>query len=197
MPPETSARTPPESGRGRLRRMIADQAFKEGDFVLSSGRRSNVFFNLKPVMLDPEGLNLLADQVIARTAECEARYIGGLAMGAVPIVIAVVAKSHGTPRPLKGFWVRKDQKAHGMRQRIDGDPEPGSRVIIVEDVTTTGESVLTAVRAAEERGCTVACVLTVVDRCEGARERLGEQGYDLVSIFERYDFTSKRPDDAA
>ncbi len=180
-------------GRARLREIIAEKSFREGEFTLSSGRKSDVFFNLKPTMLDPEGLNLIADCVLEELQAHDAAYIGGLLMGAAPILLSVVQKSYFSPRPLKGFWVRKERKAHGMQQIIDGDPGKGDRIVIVEDVTTTGESVLKAVDAMRDRGCDIVCVLTIVDRCEGAPERLRGAGYDLISIFDRYDFTSRKP----
>lgn len=189
------ARKQDSSGRERLREIIAEKSFQEGKFTLSSGKKSNVFFNLKPTMLDPEGSNLIADQVIDQLQDCDAEYIGGLLIGAAGVLLSVVQKSFYTSRPLKGFWVRKEQKAHGMKQLIDGEPGEGDRVIIVDDVTTTGSSVLKAVDTMKEYGCKVVCVLTIVDRCEGAKEHLKEKGYDLISIFDRYDFTPKEPDE--
>lgn len=182
-----------DSSRARLREIIAEKSFREGEFTLSSGKKSDVFFNMKPTMLDPEGLNLIADQVLEKLEDHGADYIGGLLVGAAPVLLSVVQKSYLTGRPLKGFWVRNERKAHGMQQMIDGEPEEGDRLIIVDDVTTTGESVLRVVDAMKSRGCNVVRVLTVVDRCEGAAERLKESGYDLISIFDRYDFTSRKP----
>lgn len=185
----------PMSRHERLRDLIAERSFKEGQFALASGKKSNVFFDLKQTMLSHEGLNLIADAVLEKIRQIDAQYIGGLAMGAVPIVIAVVMQSHRLNKPLDGFWVRKEQKDHGIRSLIDGPLVPHSRVIIVDDVTTTGESALKAVRAVREFGCEVACVLSVIDRCEGAREAVAEEGCEFVSLFDRYDFTSKRPDE--
>jgi orotate phosphoribosyltransferase len=192
---EMTARKHDFPERERLREIIKIRSFEEGSFTLSSGKKSDVFFNLKPTMLDPEGINLLADQVIDRIKGYKADYIGGLAMGAVPVLISVIVKSHNTPHQIKGFWVRKEQKHHGMQQLIDGDLEPNSKVVIVEDVTTTGQSVLRAVEEARERGCTISCILTVIDRCEGAKETLRDAGYELISLFDRYDFTDKKPDE--
>lgn len=189
------AREQNSSGRERLREIIAEKSFQEGQFTLSSGKKSDVFFNLKPTMLDPEGLNLIADQVIEQMQDCDAEYIGGLLIGAAGVLLSVVQKSYYTSRPLKGFWVRKEQKAHGMQQLIDGEPGEGDRVIIVDDVTTTGGSVLKAINTMRGCGCEIVGVLTIVDRCEGAKEHLSELGYDLISIFDRYDFTSKEPNE--
>ena len=192
---EMTAREQHFPERERLREIIKIRSFKEGSFTLSSGKKSDVFFNLKPTMLDPEGINLLADQVLDRIEGYRADYIGGLALGAVPVLISVILKSHNTPHPIKGFWVRKEQKHHGMQQLIDGDLEPDSKVVIVDDVTTTGQSVLRSVEEAQERGCTISCVFTVIDRCEVAKETLNDAGYALQSCFYTYDFTDKKPDE--
>lgn len=181
--------------RERLRRLIRDRSFKEGEFTLASGKKSNVFFDLKQIMLNHEGLNLLADEALDNIKSVDARYIGGLAMGAVPILISVVLKSDELSNTLDGFWVRKQEKDHGMKGRIDGPVEPESDVIIIDDVTTTGESVLQAVDAVEDIGCRIRHVLTMVDRCEGAEERIRQRGYTLHYLFNRYDFTDKRPGD--
>lgn len=192
---KASFQNQPVAERDRLREIINKLSFKEGEFTLSSGRKSNIFFNLKPTMLDPEGLNLLINQVIKEIKNVDAEYIGGLAMGAVPVMLPVVFQSYGTNRPLKGFWVRKEQKSHGMQQLVDGAPKPESNVIIVDDVTTTGNSILKAIKALESTGCKIACILTIVDRCEGAKEYLEKKGYNLKYIFNRYDFTTKSPDE--
>lgn len=188
-----TAREQIDSGRARLREIIAEKSFREGEFTLSSGKKSDVFINLKPTMLDPEGLNLIADQVLEKLKDHDAEFIGGILMGAAPVLLSVVQKSYFTPRPLRGFWVRKERKSHGMQQMIDGDPEKGDKIIVVDDVTTTGESLLKAVDAMRSQGCDIVGVLTIVDRCEGAVERVKESGYDLISIFDRYDFTSRKP----
>lgn len=93
--------------RGRLRELIRELSLTKGQFKLASGRESNYFFDLKPTMAHPEGINPLADAILEKIEGFEADYIGGLAMGAVPIVAAVVMKSQSTDRPLRGFWVRK------------------------------------------------------------------------------------------
>jgi orotate phosphoribosyltransferase len=178
--------------RERLRRIIRDRSFRnDRTFTLASGRTSTIFFDLKPTMLDPEGINLLADLVLEKLAGTAAGYIGGLAMGAVPVIVATVAKSHGTDRPLRGFWVRKEQKGHGVMNLIDGPIEEGAAVVIVEDVTTTGGSVMKAIDQARSRGCKIAAVVTVVDRLEGAREALRQQGIDLIALFDRDDFVGQ------
>lgn len=179
--------------RDRLREIIRQLSFRnDRTFTLASGRTSNIFFDLKPTMLHPEGINLLADMVLAKVAETNASYLGGLAMGAVPVVIATVLKSYNTPRPLKGFWVRKEQKGHGVMNLTDGRLEEGSTVVIVDDVTTTGGSVMKAIGEARNHHCKIAAVLTIVDRLEGARENLAKEGIGLIALFDRDDFIGKK-----
>lgn len=178
----------PGSGRARLQAIIAEKSLMRGNFTLASGRPSTYLFDMKRTMLDPEGINLLADAILWTTAGIEADAIGGLAMGAVPIVIATILKSQDTRRPLKGFWVRKEQKDHGTKASADGYIESGAKVIVVEDVTTTGESVLRAVAEAKARGCQIAAVVTILDRQEGAKERLSADGIELLSVFTKADF---------
>jgi len=173
----------------RLRDMIAERSFRKGDtFKLASGRASNYFFDLKPTMLDPEGIDLLADLVLERVADIDANYIGGLAMGAVPVIVAAVLKSRSTKRPLQGFWVRKEQKDHGTMNRTDGYIVDGSKVIIVDDVTTTGGSVMKAIGEARRHNCKIAAVITIVDRLEGAQENLAKEGVQLIALFTTNDF---------
>jgi len=175
--------------RERLRRIIAERSLRRDRvFKLASGRESNYFFNLKPTMLDPEGINLAADAILARIAELDAQYVGGLVMGAVPLMAAIVTKSAGTPHPLTGFWVRKERKDHGAEELIDGELRPGARAVIVEDVTTTGGSVLKAIREVRAKGCAIAAVITVVDRLEGAKAALAQEGIDLIALYTTEDF---------
>lgn len=178
------------SPRARLRDLIEKLSLTRGEFKLASGRTSNYFFDLKPTMLHPEGINLLADAILEKIKGLEVDYIGGLAMGAVPIMVAVVMKSQSTGRPLKGFWVRKEMKDHGIVKAVDGHLADRAKVVIVDDVTTTGGSVMKAIKEAKGRQCEIKAVITVVDRLEGAKEILAEQGINLVSLYTTYDFPS-------
>lgn len=174
----------------RLRDIIIERSFRRGSFTLASGRTSAFFFDLKKTMLHPEGIDLLADLVVARLAGVEAEYIGGLVMGAVPVVVASVLKSQSTERPLHGFWVRKEQKDHGAMSLIDGYVEDGAKVIVVDDVTTTGGSALKAIAELRRRNCTISAVLTIVDRLEGARENFAKEGIQLIALYDTNDLLS-------
>jgi orotate phosphoribosyltransferase len=183
-----------DEARARLRALIAERSVRTGDFTLASGKKSNLFIDLKPIMLDPEGIGLLGRLLHARLAGTPAAFVGGMAMGAVPLAVAVALHSHGTPRPLPAFWVRKEQKEHGTRKLIDGPVTPGARVAVLEDVTTTGGSLLKAVEAVRAFGCEVVAVSTVVDRDEGARDEVRRTtGLELDALFDRYAFTDLKP----
>jgi len=174
--------------RDRLREIIEEKSLITGrTFTLASGRTSSFFVNLKQTMLDPEGANLLAD-LILDVLEAEGIHnIGGLEMGAVPLVSAVCTKSFER-FPVNAFFVRKSVKDHGAAKLIDGHLDEGSEVLIVDDVVTTGGSAVQAAEAVRARGCHVSKILAIVDRQEGGRENLASQGFQLISLLERSDF---------
>lgn len=188
-PPAAARREMQPSKRERLRELIAERCYRRGRFTLASGKESDYYFNLKPAMLDAVGANLIADLVLDQIAGLDASYIGGLAMGAVPVAIATMMRSYATAKPLQAFWVRKEgPKEHGAKNLADGYIVSGARVIVVEDVTTTGDSVMQAVDEVRRRGCEVAAVITIVDRLEGARKRLAREGIDLIALYTTKDF---------
>ena len=139
-------------------------------------------------MFDPEGAALLAELLFDTIKNEDVEYIGGLETGAIPIVAGLCARSW-PEKPLKGFFVRKENKGHGTDQQIDGLLQRGSKVILFEDVTTTGGSVMQAVNQARQLDCTVLRVLSVVDRLEGAEENFREAGIKFNSLFTWRDFS--------
>ncbi|HEY3268850.1 MAG TPA: orotate phosphoribosyltransferase [Armatimonadota bacterium] len=164
--------------KGRFARLVRERCYKEGDFTLASGRKSPYYVNGKMATLHPEGLSLAAELLLA-ALKPEVQAIGGLTMGADPVVGGVVAMSWGAGRPVSGFLVRKEPKGHGTQSLIEGPLEPGAKVCIVEDTTTTGGSLLKAVRAAREAGAEVVQVITLVDREEGGAEAVAAEGLSL------------------
>ena len=179
--------------RDRLREIIRNRSVITGDFELASGGSSNIFFEMKETLLDPEGLDIASEitlDIINKLPNVDA--VGGLELGACPLVTAVCLKSR-TRRPLAGFYVRKERKERGAKQLVDGPVVRGSHVVILDDVTTKGGSVLRAVRAArEEFDCNVVAVITVVDREEGAKEFLAKEGLDLTPLFVMSEFKEWR-----
>ncbi len=171
------------ANKTRLHALIsARSVLSGGDFKLASGGQSSVFFDMKMTLLDPEGLNLVADLIIELIADEPCDAVGGLVLGACPIVDAVCLKSYPR-RPVSGFYVRKEAKERGTNKMIEGPLTPGVTCIMVEDVTTRGSSVLKAVAEARAAGCVVNTVVTCIDRQQGARERLGAEGLAFKPLF--------------
>lgn len=188
--PATPAVGAPDAARRqRLRDLVAQRSLLTGgQFTLASGRQSSLFFDMKRTMLDPEGANLIADMVLEHIVPGEADAVGGLALGAVPVVAVVCARSHTAGRPLQGFFVRKETKDHGTAKLVDGNLAPGARAVVLEDVTTTGGSALQAIAAVQAAGATVVKVITIVDRMEGAADAFAAAGVTFEAILTREDF---------
>jgi orotate phosphoribosyltransferase len=165
-----------------LRVAVERGALKYGDFTLTSGRKSSYYFDGRLLSLDPEGADLIARALLPIVRESRADAVGGPTLGADPIVAAVALASYREGRRVPGFIVRKETKAHGMAQAIEGPLPPGCRVAIVDDTCTTGGSLLHAIAAAEAAGCTVVKVVALLDRREGGGEELRRRGYDFVAL---------------
>jgi orotate phosphoribosyltransferase len=174
--------------RARLLAIIRRQSLLQNqDFRLVSGRSSSFFFDMKKTMFDPEGAALITDLLFDMIRRENVDFIGGLETGAIPIVAALCARSW-PDKPLKGFFVRKQVKGHGTDQRVDGLLEKGSKVILFEDVTTTGGSAMQAVAQARQFECPVLKVISVVDRLEGAQENFRTAGIKFEALFTWRDF---------
>jgi orotate phosphoribosyltransferase len=175
--------------RNRLAELIRERSFGRRKVVLASGRESDFYFDMKPTMFHPEGASLLAQMILARLSGLGVDYIGGLEMGAVPLIASVAALSHDQGKPLPGFFVRKAVKDHGTKKRIEAaESLAGKRVAILEDVTTTGGSAIQAVDVARAAGAEVVLVLSIVDRLEGAKESFAQAGVPFASLFTADDF---------
>lgn len=156
--------------RERLIELLQRDALKRGTFLLASGRTSHYYVDGRKVTLSAAGAAVIGAGVLERLA-CypDVRAIGGLTMGADPIIGATLALAGlGARADLGGFLVRKEAKTHGTGNRVEGPLEPGTTVAILDDVATTGGSSLQAVEAVEAMGCRVAVVIVVLDRLEGA-----------------------------
>lgn len=174
--------------RNKLFALLKEKAFRRGRVVLASGRESDFYFDMKPAMLDPDGATLISEMIIQYIQDVKADCIGGLEMGAVPLIAPVAMRSPEIGRRLPGFFVRKAVKDHGTKKRIDGCDIAGKTVVILEDVTTTGGSAMDAVKAVEEAGAKVALVLSILDRGEGAAELYEAAGIPFKSLFRAEEF---------
>ena len=175
--------------RMRLFAIINERSFRRGHFVLASGQTSNYYLDLKPTMFHPEGADLTARMIFERIKDLAVDYVGGLEMGAVPLVATVTAASQQGGRPIFGFFVRKAIKDHGTKRRIEaGGDMKDKRVVILEDVTTTGVSAMEAVKVVQQEGANVVLVLSVVDRQQGAAAAYAEQNIPFDALFTANEF---------
>ncbi|HET7326495.1 MAG TPA: orotate phosphoribosyltransferase [Nocardioidaceae bacterium] len=161
------------SDRDALLRHIQDKAVVRGTVVLSSGAEADYYVDLRRVTLDAEAAPLVGRVMRELTADLEYDAVGGLTMGADPVALSML---HADGPALDAFVVRKAEKTHGLQRRIEGPDVAGRRVLAVEDTSTTGGSVLTAVAALREAGAEVVAVAVIVDRDTGARESVEAAG---------------------
>jgi len=169
--------------RQLLLRLLAERAYRHGNFTLASGRTSHHYVNCKPVSLSGLGLALLGSQLLA-LVEAEAVAVAGLTLGADPLVSAVAMQAALEGRSLDALIVRKEAKGHGTGAWLEGPlPPAGSRITVLEDVVTTGGSSLKAVEQLRQAGYTVTRVVTIVDRQEGGLAAMTAAGLELRSLF--------------
>ncbi|HLH58719.1 MAG TPA: orotate phosphoribosyltransferase [Streptosporangiaceae bacterium] len=171
--------------RDELIDAIRADAVVRGDFVLSSGQRAGWYVDLRRVLLAGRFAPLAGRVMLAATADLSYDAVGGLTMGADPVATAMMHAAAAGGRSLDAFVVRKGEKAHGLQRRIEGPDVAGRRVLAVEDTSTTGNSVLTAVTALREAGAEVAGVAVLVDR--GARQHVTALGLPYRAAFEQSD----------
>lgn len=149
-----------------LARILAQRSYRKGTFKLASGRTSDFYVDVKQTVMTSDGAALVGRLIFERLRVSNVRCVGGMAVGAVPLVAATLVAAAHAGYPLDGFFVRKEVKDHGTARRIDGRFNAGATIALVEDVVTTGESTLQAVEAVEASGGRVALVVTIVDREE-------------------------------
>jgi orotate phosphoribosyltransferase len=164
---------PADAERARLAALLREHALVRESVVLASGRRSSYYFDARQVLLDPEGAALAGGLAWGVLRAAEPAAVGGLTMGADPLVCAVSAAAWGEGRRVTGFFVRKEAKKHGLQQWIEGPfIEEGTPVAVVDDVLTSGGSLATSIERARQAGGLVTAALVVIDREEGGREAI-------------------------
>jgi orotate phosphoribosyltransferase len=166
---------------------VRELSLVRGDITLASGKKSDHYFNMKPLMMNPKALQAAARALAEKIPE-SIKYIGGLEMGAVPLTAAVLALDE---TGLCGFFVRKAPKEHGLKKRIEGLAAgvslQGQEVVMLEDVTTTGSSALGAAKVIEAEGAVVKAVITLLDREEGAAENFAKANIDFIACLTKSD----------
>ncbi len=180
--------------RERLIELIKKRSYQYSEnppFKLSAGGYSNYYFNLKKTTYSPEGQyligNILFDKIKELSIQLDA--IGGLTMGADPIALAVARRSYDRGESIEAFTIRKEPKGHGTMLQIEGYIKKGDRVVIIDDVITTGASTIKAIKAAEAFGFNIQAVIVLVDRCEqNGRQNIEALGYKVYSILTIDDF---------
>ena len=178
MPPQAT------SLRAALVTLLKERSLRLGEYTLSSGRKSHYYIDARLTTMSAQGLEVIGFLGVSMIAEAiwDARLVGGLTLGADPLAYSISLASRKTPPIFEAFVVRKEPKAHGTGRRIEGCFTEGSRVVVVEDVITTGGSALTAIKAVEDARGVVVGVLGVVDRMEGGRAAIEKAGYPVLTM---------------
>jgi orotate phosphoribosyltransferase len=181
-----------ENFRAKLFELIRARSFGRGKIMLASGRESDFYFDLRPTTIHPAGATYVGELMCDALEGTSAEFVGGLEAGAIPIATSVAIASHKRGGKLQAFFVRKKAKDHGAKKLIEGLPKgeslKGKNVVVVEDVTTTGGSSLQAVEALRQEGANIVCVLTIVDRLEGAKENFAADGLELRALYTADEF---------
>ena len=180
--------------KDKIIELIKHRSFEKSDtpsFLLSSGKTSRYYFNLRNVTMSPEGQVLIGTLVYDKIQQLNLKpnAIGGLTMGADPIAIATAFTSFLRANPIEAFVIRKEPKEHGLKLQIEGNIEKNDKVIIVDDVVTTGASVVKAMKISREHGLDVLGVIVLLDRCEeNGKENIEAEGTTVHSILTIQDF---------
>ncbi|MEO5493058.1 MAG: orotate phosphoribosyltransferase [Sphingomonas sp.] len=175
--------------REALRKLLAARTFKRGEFLLVSGKRSRIYFNMKATMMTPEGAAQCARGLLSVLGGLQADYVAGLEMGAVPLLGGIAAASWDAGRPIGAVFVRKAAKAHGTSLMVEGlddaggETLAGKRVVLIDDVATSGGSILKAADQIAAAGGVMKDAIVILDREQGATEMLAERGIALHTLF--------------
>lgn len=168
----------------QLLELLKERSFSLGDFLLASGDRSSYYIDARTTVVCSEGAFFIGEVLYEHTKDLDFDAIGGLEVGAVPLTTAAVISYHLHGRRMEGFWVRDEVKKHGTKKAVEGRLKPNSRVVIVDDVFTKGNSALKAITEVRKHGCEVVKVLALVDRLVGAEELFRQNGVEnYQSVF--------------
>lgn len=174
--------------RPRLLELFRERALKFGDFTLASGKKAKYYLDGKQITLHSEGLRLVSEGLLELLEGIDFQAFGGMSIGADPIVGGVLTVAGERGRDLAGFLVRKEAKGHGTGKFVEGPVTPGMKVVIVDDVVTTGGSALQSVDRIQEFGCEVVQVVAIIDRMEGGAANFAARGLPLKSLLTIADF---------
>lgn len=179
--------------RKRLLKILKDLSYEEGEFILTSGKKSNFYIDCKETTLNPDGMYLVGTLMYQLVLEVPGiQAVGGVSVGGDPLVCSTVLISRAIGEPLPGFFIRKEPKGHGTNLWLEGGKnlQKGMKVVILEDVVTTGGSSLKAIETTEREGFEVVGVIALLDRLDGGKEAIESKGYLFKTIF---DLTDLRP----
>ncbi len=174
--------------KNALMTLVREKALQFGEFTLVSGKKASYYLDGKQITLDAIGAHLVGEGILDLLSDRLPDAVGGMSIGADPITAAVLTLAGSRTTPLRGFMVRKEPKGHGLERFIEGPVRLGDRVVIVEDVVTTGGSSLLAIDRATQFGLEVEGVIAIIDRLEGGEAAFLERGYWLKSLLTVQDF---------
>jgi orotate phosphoribosyltransferase len=181
--------------RQQLIKLLIQRSVKRGHFILASGKPSALYIDARITTMSPEGLAFIGPLAIEamKNAGWEIDIAGGLTLGADPVAYSIAVASYWSPPFIRAFTVRKDPKRHGTEKLIEGPFRAGDRVVIVEDVITTGASALQAIATVKTAGGKIRGVLTLIDREDGGRETIEKDGYNVISLIRLSEITALMP----
>ena len=181
--------------REELISLFKERALKFGDFTLASGKKSTYYMDGKQITLHAKGLRLVSEGLLDLLSDVESDAIGGMSIGADPIIGGVLTVAAERDQPLIGVMVRKEAKGHGTQKYIEGPLEPGMKVVVIDDVVTTGGSSILACERIQKFGCEVVCVVGIVDRMQGGAANFAERNLPFRSLLSILDFGIEPPKD--
>jgi orotate phosphoribosyltransferase len=170
-----------------LRDIVRRDAVRFGKFILASGKESDLYVDLRKVTLLPKGAFLIGSIIYDMIKDRPVEAIGGLTLGADPIAVAASLVAYQNGREIAAFLVRKEKKDHGMKSAVEGPVRPGQKVVIVDDVITSGSSTITAIQQAEAAGLSVDLVIAILDRMEGGKANIEALGHEVRTLLTRKD----------